>query len=256
MLLKCDLTKEDTEFYDKKCKNGIIKKTRPCKECCIKKDKEWREKNIDRHKETDKEYYKENRERILKNCEEYRKTIPQEVKKEYRKNYYAENVEKSKAYNKKYYKENKDKIIERNNKPENKQRHRKSLNRRNKERRAARDIQFILSVNIRARIRDALNGKTKPTSIAKALGCSIEELKLYLEAQFYDNKETGEKMTWENYGLYGWYIDHIIHISYFNLTIKELYLKACVYTNLQPLWAKENLSKGDKLPDEVKLNVK
>jgi hypothetical protein len=52
-------------------------------------------------------------------------------------------------------------------------------------------------------------------------------------------------MNWDNYGVYGWHIDHIIPLT----TAKdefEIY-KLCHYTNLQPLWSEENLSKGGKL---------
>ena len=62
---------------------------------------------------------------------------------------------------------------------------------------------------------------------------------------FYCHPKTGENMTWDNYGK--WHIDHIVPLSYFDL-LKEVQVKtACQYTNLQPLWAQENLSKGSRL---------
>jgi hypothetical protein len=52
-------------------------------------------------------------------------------------------------------------------------------------------------------------------------------------------------MCWENYGKYGWHIDHIVPLSSAK-TEEEIY-KLCHYTNLQPLWSTDNLSKGCKL---------
>jgi hypothetical protein len=78
------------------------------------------------------------------------------------------------------------------------------------------------------------------------LGCSVQELKVYLEAKFYPHSETGEAMNWGNYGLHGWHIDHIIPLSSFDLTDPEHLRQGVHYTNLQPLWAKDNLSKGSK----------
>ena len=75
----------------------------------------------------------------------------------------------------------------------------------------------------------------------KMLGCSFEFLRNYIESKFL------EGMTWENHGYYGWHIDHIIPCSSFDLSIKENQFKCFHYTNLQPLWAFENLSKGDKV---------
>lgn len=71
------------------------------------------------------------------------------------------------------------------------------------------------------------------------VGCSLLELQKHLESQF------KEGMSWENYGFYGWHIDHIRPCASFNLAdLKEQ--KLCFhYTNLQPLWWEENLSKGD-----------
>ena len=78
----------------------------------------------------------------------------------------------------------------------------------------------------------------KLTKEAKDLGCTIKELKIYLESKFQPG------MTWENHGRFGWHIDHEVPLSSFDLTDREQFLKACHYTNLQPLWWNENLSKG------------
>jgi hypothetical protein len=51
-------------------------------------------------------------------------------------------------------------------------------------------------------------------------------------------------MSWSNWSLKGWHIDHIKALSKFDLTNREQLLEACHYTNLQPLWAAENMSKG------------
>ncbi len=72
-------------------------------------------------------------------------------------------------------------------------------------------------------------------------GCSTKELKVHLESQFQ------EGMTWDNWSLKGWHIDHIKSLASFDLINKEELLKACNYTNLQPLWAFDNLSKGNRI---------
>ena len=61
-----------------------------------------------------------------------------------------------------------------------------------------------------------------------------------------NTQKHGEEMTWENYGS-KWHIDHIIPISSFNLKNREEFLQACNWLNLQPLWAEENLRKGNRL---------
>lgn len=75
---------------------------------------------------------------------------------------------------------------------------------------------------------------------ATDLGCSVNELRSYIESKF------KEGMSWENYGKSGWCIDHIIPLSKFNLTNIEEYLKANHYTNIQPMWYGENISKGTR----------
>ena len=106
--------------------------------------------------------------------------------------------------------------------------------------------QHKIGTCIRTRIKDALT-YNRITSIKKTqrteklLGCTIEKCKIYLESLF------KEGMSWDNYGYRGWHIDHIVPCSAFDLTNIEEQKKCFHYTNLQPLWAKDNLSKGDKL---------
>jgi hypothetical protein len=76
-------------------------------------------------------------------------------------------------------------------------------------------------------------------SAVRDLGCTIPELRAHLEKQFQLN------MTWKNHGLYGWHIDHIKPLVKFDLTNRDQFLQACNYTNLQPLWAAQNLCKAD-----------
>lgn len=71
-------------------------------------------------------------------------------------------------------------------------------------------------------------------------GCSRDEFKAYIEKQFI------EGMTWENFG--EWHIDHIIPISKFDINNKDHRSQINHYTNLRPLWAKDNQSRGNFLP--------
>jgi hypothetical protein len=103
------------------------------------------------------------------------------------------------------------------------------------------DINFKLARNLRNRLRVAIYNNQKAGSAVKDLGCSIPELKIHLETQFQPG------MTWENWSRTGWHIDHIQPLDSFNLQNREEFLKACHYTNLQPLWAEENLTKSNNI---------
>jgi hypothetical protein len=98
-----------------------------------------------------------------------------------------------------------------------------------------------LSNNVRCRVKNFLKSKNikKNNKTFDIVGCNPEILKEYLEKQFVDG------MSWDNYGKYGWHIDHIVPLSSAN-SEEELF-KLCHYTNLQPLWAFDNLSKGNKI---------
>tara|TARA_B110000503_G_C6847029_1_gene289200 strand:- start:49 stop:585 length:537 start_codon:yes stop_codon:yes gene_type:complete len=97
---------------------------------------------------------------------------------------------------------------------------------------------FRLRSLLRSRLWKAINQDKKQSGMFDLLGCTIDELKVYLEKQF----TTG--MTWDNQG--AWHIDHIKPCASFDLTKESEQRKCFHYTNLQPLWAKDNLIKGDK----------
>jgi hypothetical protein len=101
------------------------------------------------------------------------------------------------------------------------------------------DINFRLRKNLRRRLRRALRNNYKLASAIRDLGCSVDFLKFHLESQFKNG------MSWDNYGKV-WHIDHIKALANFDLTNREELIKACHYTNLQPLWAIENIKKGKK----------
>ena len=112
--------------------------------------------------------------------------------------------------------------------------------------RYATDINYRLRLILRVRLNAALKNNQKTGSAVDDLGCSIKEFKKYLESKF------EPWMTWDNQGNYDvnrktWQLDHIRALANFNLESKEELLKVCHYSNYQPLLAKENLEKSNKL---------
>lgn len=100
------------------------------------------------------------------------------------------------------------------------------------------DPQFKLASNLRARLHHALRGGHKAGSAIRDLGCTIPELRRRLEEQFKPG------MTWGNWSLRGWHVDHIKPLAAFNLLDREQVLQAVNFSNLQPMWASENIRKG------------
>jgi hypothetical protein len=237
---KCKEEKELCEFYTDKTKiDGYYSS---CKECKIIYSKTrvdenktylklWKIDNPDYHKKFReknpdyvKNYYKNNKTKMIES-----------VKKHYNKNrdsllskkrnsslkYYYENIEIIKEKNKEYNKNNREKRnIYISNRKKN-------------------DPIYRLSFIVRNRVRSYLkkNNITKNDKTFDIVGCSPEFLKEYLETKFI------EGMSWDNHGK--WHIDHKIPLSSAK-TEEEMY-KLCHYTNLQPLWAEDNLKKGCKI---------
>jgi len=112
--------------------------------------------------------------------------------------------------------------------------------------RRKKDPNFKLRTNIRSRLTsffrtissELSNTGTKQVSAIRDLGCTTEELVRHFESKFTPG------MSWENYGL--WHVDHIKALATFDMADPKQRKMAVHYTNLQPLWAKDNLSKGKR----------
>jgi hypothetical protein len=185
-------------------------------------------------------------ERYKKNKEKYKLEYQnnKEKIKEYSKQYYENNKEKILEYQKKYCEKNKEKRIiimkkiNKKNYENNKEKRKKcTLVYINKRRKI--DPLFRLTCNLRSRIYMALkiDNYTKQTNTFKILGCDLDTIKLHIEEKFTNG------MTWENKGK--WHIDHIVPLS--SAKTEEEAYQLCHYTNLQPLWAEDNMNKGIKI---------
>ena len=198
----CRVEKPLDDFY---------KNAKRCKACERDYQKKYRDKNRTRLNAQRKKWYAnlptEHKDRINKRQLEYNKN---------RKDFIR-------AYDKKWRKENPDKV--------------KRYKQKCHEQLMKEDIQYKLASNLRRRL---LTANYRGGSAVRHLGCSVAELKAYLEDRF----EQG--MSWENYGRKGWHIDHIIPLSHFDLSNEDDIKVACHYTNLQPMWAKHNLRKGNR----------
>lgn len=176
------------------------------------------------------------------------------------KKYRTENKEKIKQLQKKWYDENKVCALIRNKKwyNENKDRKKKTCAEwvaRNKDKvndygknyqkdKCKNDPVFAMKCRVRARIRDVFNSLNcaKKSKTKDMIGCDWDHLKSHIESMFADG------MSWENRGQ--WHIDHIVPLA--SAKSPDEVIKLCHYTNLQPLWAKDNLSKGCKLQQQPK----
>jgi hypothetical protein len=167
-------------------------------------------------------------------CQSFYEKKRRQENEVYFKEWYDKNRETRNEYRRKYYDENKEKIKQQNKKH--------NINKKNKFRiEYNRNPIVKLKHRLSCRLREIIKFKTlnKNKEFNEIIGCTIEELKKHLEKQFL------EGMNWENHGFYGWHIDHIIPLSS-AITEEDLY-KLCHYTNLQPLWAKDNLKKSNKI---------
>ena len=106
-----------------------------------------------------------------------------------------------------------------------------------------KDEMFCLKLRIKSRLAKSFRkiGREKVGRTLDFVGCDIDFLKIHIEKQF------AKGMTWENRGRYGWHLDHIRPCSSFNLSNPEQQKLCFHYTNYQPLWAHENLTKSNKL---------
>lgn len=101
--------------------------------------------------------------------------------------------------------------------------------------------QYRIRHNIASRIRGILKGEMRGHTVSRILrlcGYRIPELKAHLEKQFLPG------MSWDNYGLGGWHIDHIVPASSFDQADDEQFATCWALANLRPTWAAENIQKS------------
>ena len=189
--------------------------------------------------------YKDGYRNICKQCVKQHEEENKEAKKEYLKNYKKVNKENLKLKNKKYREENCDKIIkwkETNKNYFKEYRQDNKLNAKNYfKQRFDNEPIFKFKHNVRRLILHSFKRSSrtfkKSDRTEVILGCKIEEFINHISKKF------TEGMTLENHG--EWHIDHIIPLA--TAKTKEDVILLNHYTNLQPLWAKDNLSKGAKV---------
>ena len=182
-----------------------------------------------------REYRKNHSEQIKKQNEKYRINHKEQIKlrhERWRKNNLSKlrkwSIEYRKAHQqeiKNYYLKNKELILSK---------HAKYMNNRIKT-----DINFRILCSLRHRLNMTVKHNHKFSTTIKLLGCNVKKLRKHLTKQF----QSG--MSWKNYGK--WHIDHIRPCTSFDLSKPSQQRKCFHYTNLQPLWAKDNLSKSDNL---------
>lgn len=148
----------------------------------------------------------------------------------YNHNYYELNKEELRNYQRTYKRNNRQKVL--------------ALQRKIHARNSNNPI-YRIKRALRARVSIAVKNKAKKAAgTSELVGCSIAQLIRHLEVQFQPG------MTWENYG--DWHIDHIRPCASFDFSNPE-HQRACFhYSNLQPLWARDNLTKGDSISESVR----
>ena len=240
-------------------------KTKVCRKC--KKEKLQKEFHLNRsrrggcnpHCKTcmeayKKAYYQANKEKVAAKSKVYREANKEKVAAK-SKVYREANKEKIAAKDKAYRKANKEKIAARIKvwREANKEKilakekayrkaNREKLNARRRlyvKNRAKKDPVFRLRHTCKTRMQAAFKRKEfkKKSKTADMLGCDWDFLKSHIESQFKDG------MSWENREK--WHIDHIIPLA--SASSEDDVIKLSHFSNLQPLWAGENLKKADKI---------
>ncbi len=160
-----------------------------------------------------------------------------------KKEYQEKNKEKKIQYDRQYRLKNKSRETSRvmNWRAKNKEKSKKYF-REYRKRKYNTNINFKISQNIISRISHSLKGNNKSLSTMMLIGCEIDYLMYYIQEKFTHG------MSWDNYGK--WHIDHKLPCASFDLSKSEEQSKCFNYTNLQPLWAIDNIKKSNRILDE------
>lgn len=216
---KCGLTKPLLDFYIRKSGDDCGRPIEKCKICSNRISREFRLKNGDKIRESQNQRRKENPEKARVDYRKWRAANRDRAVRA-TKRWQEANPERN------WYKENRVKAAEQA--------------RVRKFRRYHSDHEFRLKHILRERIRAALKRGVKSARTIELIGCPINRVISWIESLFLPG------MSWLNYGK--WHVDHKLPCASFDLTCPKQQRECFHYTNLQPLWAIDNLKKSDKLP--------
>jgi len=239
------------------------------------RDKSYRERNKEKIAIRMKKYREKNKDMLQMKSKKYNETHKNEksicnkiyrekhkdVLTAYLKQWRQDNKKKCKEYSKRaqiknkdarklqgmksYYKHRDKRLlyskIHRASFTEEQKQHERDLQNSGAYKRRREKIEFKIRGNLANRLRSAIKNNSKSEKTELLIGCSFEFLKKHIESQW------SEGMSWDNYTTKGWHIDHIIPCASFDLSKEEEQKKCFHYTNLQPLWWYDNLSKHSKL---------
>lgn len=225
-----------------------------CPDCVSNRARVWREKNqdylkeskrlyreanLERHRDRDREYYKANQERLCEYQRQYRLSDPDGYK-EQRRRYRERHAERIRERKRRYHSLNRERLNAKARKYQKENLHRRReywhTYKQRPDVRLGKAMRSILSEFFRKA------KQSKSGSSHELLGYTPDQLRQRMECQFKPG------MTWENHG--DWHIDHKIPVSIF---LKRGEVRPHIVnalSNLQPLWAQDNMSKKDKHPLE------
>jgi hypothetical protein len=235
---KCDITKSLENYGNNK--NQQDGKSIYCRDCEKLRAKEYRKKNRDKANESAKKWRQNNPKKYEETVRKYLEKNPNMTSKERNKVYRLsdEYREKLSIKRKERYKNN---LVEEREKRKEYYHQNKEKSRRNsdkwKKNKMKEDGFFRMKKNLRDRIRGYLIKENKSKRTMDIVGLDKTQFKSYIQDKF------TEGMSWNNYG--EWHLDHIIPLCSAKDENEALLLNN--YTNLQPLWAEDNLRKNRKL---------
>lgn len=221
--VKCNIEKDFGDFAAEK-RHTDGKRSR-CSDCEREYGRIWAKEHriLSEEREKCRVWRENNREKMRECCRSYRQRNKKKVRDAYRE-WKKNNIEKVRSDLREWHKDHPEKYSE-----------------YGKKRRGT--LKGKLNLNISAAICNSLRGDKNGWHWEDLVGYTLGELKKHLEKQFIGG------MSWDNYGLKGWTIDHRIPITAFNFeTPFDIDFRQCwALRNLRPLWHKENMSKKDKL---------
>lgn len=257
---KCGIEKYINRFSPKESgRFGVAAKCKFCTKICSHK---WYKENTKRALEYSRKRHEENPEKNRKRASKWAKENPQKVRKTGRK-WAKENPEKTHQWQnanpgkarecqQRWREKNPNRMIAIRQKfcKENHEKLQKYYRERQQQKRKT-SPKFKLNGNISCLIRSSLKNSKNGRHWETLVGYTLEKLKKHLEKRFKNG------MTWGNYGRNGWWLDHKIPINVFNFTKPEHtdFKKCWALKNLQPMWAKENISKGMNLKKHFQPNL-